>query len=117
MPLTKGAAMPRGPVNRAYDDRGDYEEYPESKECSEGLTPSLAYELTAPSHTLTDSFVLKQKDGTREREHYRQSMIQGMTRAIIPRRTMIPTSMVSAHIESSFETANLTDVPKSTCPF
>src|SRR5438034_2883103 len=44
-------------------------------------------------------------------------MIPGTNRAMKRRKTMIPTSMLSAQIERSLETANLTAAPRLACPF
>jgi hypothetical protein len=44
-------------------------------------------------------------------------MIPGTIRAMIHKKTMIPTTILSAQTESSFETTNLMDAPKLTCPF
>ena len=51
------------------------------------------------------------------RENIIASIIPGMIRAMSPRKTMKPTTILNAQIESSLETTNLTDVPMSACPF
>jgi hypothetical protein len=51
------------------------------------------------------------------RENIIDRITPGTISARVPKKTMTPTTMVSAHIDSSLDRTNLTDAPESTCPF
>ena len=116
MPLTTGLATPKGPLIALIITEAIMKIIPKTRNIANVLSHRMADELTAPSHALQDSFLLDYEDGKRQ-ENTLVSIIPGTTKAMNPKNTMMPTTIVNAQIQSSLEAANLTDFPRSASPF
>src|SRR5213594_1081280 len=116
MPLTTGLAIPKSPLIALMMTDAMMTIIPRTRSVAKVLShlwPTRTRLL--PMLSVTPLFSIRRTGSARE--NIIASMIPGTIRAMKPRKTMIPTIMLSAQIERSFETANLMDVPKLAHPF
>src|SRR5213083_1871313 len=116
MPLTTGLTIPKSPLIAPMMTDAMMTIIPRTRSVAKVLShlwPTRTRLL--PMLSVTPLFSIRRTWSARE--NIIASMIPGTIRAMKPRKTMIPTIMLSAQIERSFETANLMDVPKLAYPF
>ena len=114
--MTIGPTTPKSPLIALTMAEATMMTIPKTRNVAKVLSHlSLTSSRLLPMLARTPLFSIRRTGNARE--NIIASIIPGTIRAMNPKMTMTPTTILSAQIQSSFETANLTDVPISACPF